>query len=64
MSIDKQTMDAEERKIEQLAKDINPSEDITPDSEAEMTTALLDDDALGGTASEKDKDAKAADTKD
>ena len=54
----KSDMDAEERKIAELAKDINPSEDITPDSEAEMTTVPLDDDALGGTANESDKDNK------
>lgn len=41
-------------KIRELADDINPSEDITPDSEAEATTAILDDDALGGTVSQKD----------
>lgn len=43
-------MDSEEEKIEKLANDINPSEDITPDSLAEATTAPLDNDALGGTA--------------
>ena len=41
-------------KVRKLAEDINPSEDITPDSEAEATTALLDDDALGGTISQDD----------
>jgi|GEM_PF-505587 len=54
MSIDKDKMDAEERKINELAQDINPSEDVTPDSEAEATTALLDDDALGGTVKNTD----------
>ena len=33
---------------------INPSEDISPDSLAEATTAPLDDDALGGTATQDD----------
>lgn len=41
-------------KVRELADDINPSEDITPDSEAEATTAILDDDALGGTIGQKD----------
>ncbi len=58
MSIDKQNMDAEERKIDALAQDINPSEDVTPKSEAEMTTALLDDDALGGTVKDTDAEHK------
>lgn len=51
-------MDKEEEKIEKLANDINPSEDISPDSLAEATTAPLDNDALGGTAEEKDVNKK------
>lgn len=47
-------MDAEEKKIQKLAEDINPAEDIVPDSDAEVHTALLDDDALGGTVSQDD----------
>ncbi len=51
-------MDKEEEKIEKLANDINPSEDISPDSLAEATTAPLDNDALGGTAKEQDVNKK------
>ena len=47
-------MDQEEKKIQELANDINPSEDIAPDSLAEATTALLPDDALGGNATQDD----------
>ena len=50
-----QDMDAQEKQIETLAEDINPAQDITPDSEAEATTVPLDDDALGGHATEDKK---------
>lgn len=46
--------DAQEQKIKQQAEDINPSESTSPDSLAEATTAPLDDDALGGTATQDD----------
>ncbi len=48
----KKDMDAEEKQIEKLAEDINPREDDTPDSLAEATTVPLDDDDLGGSATE------------
>ncbi len=51
-------MDGEEEKIEKLANDINPSEDVTPDSLAEATTVPLDNDALGGTSKEEDLNEK------
>ena len=54
MTDSKDNMDVQEKKIEQLAEDINTSEDISPDSLAEATTAPLDDDALGGTATQDD----------
>lgn len=54
MDKSKQDMDAQEQKIQKLAKDINPSEDSVPDSVAEATTVPLDDDALGGNATEDD----------
>lgn len=47
-------LDAQERKIKEQAEDINPSESTSPDSLAEATTAPLDDDALGGTATQDD----------
>ena len=47
-------LDAQEQKIKQQAEDINPSENASPDSLAEATTAPLDDDALGGTATQDD----------
>ena len=47
-------LDAQEQKIKQQAEDINPSESTSPDSLAEATTAPLDDDALGGTATQDD----------
>ncbi len=46
-------MDKQEKKIQELADDINPS-DNAPDSLAEATTAPLDNDALGGTATQDD----------
>ncbi|WP_201576294.1 MULTISPECIES: hypothetical protein [Psychrobacter] len=54
MDKSKQDMDAQEQKIQKLAEDINPSEDSVPDSVAEATTVPLDDDALGGNATEDD----------
>ncbi|MBO1531810.1 hypothetical protein J3492_11385 [Psychrobacter sp. F1192] len=54
MDNSKQNMDAQEQKIAELAEDINPSEDTVPDSVAEATTVPLDDDALGGNATEDD----------
>ena len=53
MTDSKDNMDAQEKRIKELAEDINPSEDISPDSLAEATTAPLDD-ALGGTATQDD----------
>ncbi|MDE4454282.1 MULTISPECIES: hypothetical protein [unclassified Psychrobacter] len=47
-------MDKQEQKIQKLADDINPSQDVIPDSLAEATTVPLDDDALGGNATEDD----------
>lgn len=47
-------MDQQEKKIEELAEDINPRQDKAPDSLAEATTVPLDDDALGGNATEDD----------
>ena len=54
MTDSKDNMDAQEKRIKELAEDIDPSEDISPDSLAEATTAPLDDDALGGTATQDD----------
>ena len=51
-------MDQDEEKIQQLVSEINPSEDIAPDSLAEATTAPLSDDALGGHATENDAKKK------
>ncbi|WP_201528720.1 MULTISPECIES: hypothetical protein [Psychrobacter] len=50
----KKDMDKEEKKIQQLADDINPSEEVIPDSVAEATTVPLADDALGGNATQDD----------
>ena len=47
-------MDKQEKEIKNLADDINPSQDVIPDSLAEATTVPLDDDALGGNATEDD----------
>lgn len=47
-------LDAQEQKIKEQAEDINPSESTSPDSLAEATTAPLDDDAVGGTATQDD----------
>jgi hypothetical protein len=50
----KQELDEQEQKIQKLAEDINPSVDVIPNSVAEATTVLLDDDALGGNATQDD----------
>jgi hypothetical protein len=55
MSNSTDNMDEQEKEIQQLSEDINPSEDATPDSLAEVTTASpLDDDELGGNATQDD----------
>lgn len=54
MDKSKKNMDEQELEIQKLAEDINPSQDVTPDSLAEATTVPLDDDALGGNATEND----------
>ncbi|WP_299185874.1 hypothetical protein [uncultured Psychrobacter sp.] len=54
MNKSKQNMDKQEQKIEKLAEDIKPSEDNIPDSLAEATTAPLDDNELGGNATQDD----------
>ncbi len=55
MSKSSDNMDEQEKKIENLAEDINPSEHDTPDSLAEVTTAApLEEDELGGNATEDD----------
>lgn len=54
MSNSPNNMDEQEKEIEKLAADINPSEDATPDSLAEATTVPLADDELGGNATEDD----------
>ena len=47
-------MDAQEKEIKALSKDIDPTENNIPDSLAEATTVPLADDELGGTVSEDD----------
>ncbi|MGP5177235.1 hypothetical protein ACTXKB_06155 [Psychrobacter aquimaris] len=55
MSKSSDNMDEQEKEIENLAEDINPSEQATPDSLAEVTTAApLEEDELGGNATEDD----------
>lgn len=54
MDKSKQNMDEQELEIQKLADDINPREDVIPDSVAEATTVPLDDDELGGNATEDD----------
>ena len=54
MTNSKDNMDAQEKKIKQQAEDINPKEDNIPDSLAEATTALLEDNELGGNATQDD----------
>ncbi|MGP9548146.1 hypothetical protein [Psychrobacter sp. AOP7-D1-21] len=51
MSNSPNNMDEQEKEIEKLAEEINPSEHTVPDSLAEVTTAApLEDDELGGNA--------------
>ncbi|WP_413519561.1 hypothetical protein [Psychrobacter glacincola] len=52
MSDSVKNMDEQEQEIHNLAEDINPSEDVAPDSLAEATTVPLEDDDLGGTVNE------------
>lgn len=52
MDKSKQNMDEQELEIQKLADDINPREDVIPDSVAEATTVPLDDDELGDNATE------------
>ena len=47
-------MDAQEKEIKALSKDIDPTENNIPDSLAEATTVPLADDELGGTVNEDD----------
>ena len=47
-------MDAQEKEVKALSKDIDPTENNIPDSLAEATTVPLADDALGGTVNEDD----------
>ena len=47
-------MDAQEKEVKALSKDIDPNENDIPDSLAEATTVPLADDELGGTVSEDD----------
>ena len=55
MSNSLNNMDEQEKEIERLVEDINPSEHATPDSLAEVTTAApLEGDELGGNATEYD----------
>lgn len=55
MSNSLNNMDEQEKEIEKLAEEINPSEHSAPDSLAEVTTAApLADDDLGGNATESD----------
>lgn len=55
MSNSPNNMDEQEKEIEKLAEEINPSEHTAPDSLAEVTTAApLEDDELGGNATESD----------
>ncbi|MEC5209709.1 hypothetical protein RCH20_000761 [Psychrobacter sp. PL15] len=47
-------MDKQEKNIQRLADDINPSKDPIPDSLAEATTAPLSDEELGSNATQDD----------
>ncbi|MGO3634352.1 MAG: hypothetical protein ACTJFF_08585 [Moraxellaceae bacterium] len=53
MSNSKNNMDKQEQEIKNLADDINPREDATPDSLGEATTVPLDNE-LGDNATEDD----------
>ena len=54
MSQSIENLDAQGKEIKALSKDIDPTENNIPDSLAEATTVPLDDDALGGNATEED----------
>lgn len=54
MSQSTEHMDSQEKEIQALSKDIDPTENNIPDSLAEATTAPLDDDQLGGNATEEE----------
>ena len=54
MNKPEEEMDQQEQKIQKLADDINPSQDVVPDSVAEATTVPLDYDVLGGNATQND----------
>ena len=54
MSQSTENMDAQDKEIKALSKDIDPTESNIPDSLAEATTVPLADDALGGNATEDD----------
>ncbi|MBK3394264.1 hypothetical protein IQ457_09980 [Psychrobacter sp. M9-54-1] len=54
MTDSKGNIDAQEKKIKQQAEDINPKEDNIPDSLAEATTVPLEDNELGGNATQDD----------
>lgn len=55
MSNSPNNMDEQEKEIEKLAEEINPSEHAVPDSLAEVSTAApLEGDELGGNAKEAD----------
>lgn len=54
MDKSKEDMDQQEKEIQKLANDIDPSKDVVPDSVAEATTVPLSDDALGGNATQDD----------
>lgn len=47
-------MDAQEKKIQKQAEEIDPREDKYPDSLAEATTAPLQDDEIGKNATQDD----------
>ena len=54
MSQSTDNMDEQEKQIEQLSQDINPSDSVAPDSLAEATTVPLADNELGGNATQDD----------
>jgi len=55
MSNSSNNTDEQEKEIEKLAEDMNPSEHAIPDSLAEVTTAApLEDNELGGNATQDD----------
>ena len=56
MNNSKDKLDQQEKKIEDLANDIQPIKEIEPDSLAEATTVPLSDEALGGTPTQDEID--------